>query len=131
LILLDTHAVVWLATEPTRLSRKAASAIRRAGSSGGIAIASITLWEIAVFLAKGRLRAPGTLEASLEALLEATGAVVREVTPEIAALSVQFPDDYPRDPADRLIGATARAGALPLVTRDEAIRASPLIRTIW
>jgi PIN domain nuclease of toxin-antitoxin system len=53
------------------------------------------------------------------------------VTPEIAALSVQFPDDYPRDPADRLIGATARAGALPLVTRNEAIRASPLIRTIW
>ena len=63
--------------------------------------------------------------------LERTGAGVREITPEIAALATQFPDEYPRDPADRLIGATARAEGIPLVTRDEGIRASLLIRTIW
>lgn len=63
--------------------------------------------------------------------LEATGAAIREISPKIAALATQFPDDYPKDPADRLIGATARAEGLSLVTRDEAIRASPLIRTIW
>ena len=56
---------------------------------------------------------------------------MREISPEIAALAVQFPEDYSRDPADRLIGATARAEGWPLVTRDQAMRASPLIRTIW
>jgi len=59
------------------------------------------------------------------------GVSVRPLTPEIAALATQFPDDYPRDPADRLIGATARAEGLTLVTRDERIRRSPLIRTVW
>jgi PIN domain nuclease of toxin-antitoxin system len=123
--------LIWLAVEPARLSRRAASAIRRARTSGGLAVASITLWEIAGFFAKGRLRAAGTTDAGIRMFLEATGAAVREISPEVAALATQFPDEYPKDPADRLIGATARAEGLPLVTRDEAIRASPLIRTIW
>ena len=59
------------------------------------------------------------------------GVTVKPVTPEIATLAAQFPDDYSRDPADRLIGATARAEGLALVTRDEGIRKSPLLKTIW
>ena len=49
----------------------------------------------------------------------------------LAALAAQFPDDYSRDPSDRLIGATARAEGLTLITRDEKIRRSPLLRTVW
>jgi PIN domain nuclease of toxin-antitoxin system len=60
-----------------------------------------------------------------------SGALVQPITPEIAALATQFPDSYPRDPADRLIGATARANGLALVTRDERMHASPLLKTIW
>jgi PIN domain nuclease of toxin-antitoxin system len=56
---------------------------------------------------------------------------VRPITPEIAALAAQFPDSYPGDPGDRLIGATARAEGLTLVTRDENIRRSPLLKTVW
>ncbi len=96
-----------------------------------MAIASISLLEIAYLFARGQLRASGTIEASIRKILETSGVVIREITPEIAALSTQFPEDYPRDPADRLIGATARSEGLALVTRDAAIRASPLIRTIW
>ena len=55
---------------------------------------------------------------------------MRPITPEIAALATQFPADYPRDPADRLIGATARAEGMTLVTRDERIRRSPLLKTV-
>ena len=59
------------------------------------------------------------------------GITILPITPEIAALATQFPDDYPRDPADRLIGATARAEGMTLVTRDERIRRSSLVRTVW
>jgi PIN domain nuclease of toxin-antitoxin system len=48
-----------------------------------------------------------------------------------AVLATQFPEDYPKDPVDRLIGATARAEGLAQVTRDERIRSSPLLKTIW
>lgn len=80
---------------------------------------------------RGLLRSQGSLEGSVRLLLESSGAVVKPITPEIAALAMQFPPDFPRDPADRLIGATARAEGLPLVTRDERIRSSPLLKTIW
>jgi len=80
-------------------------------------------------LARGRIRRYGTIESSLELLLE--DVVVLPITPEIAAIAVQFPSDYPGDPADRLIGATARAEGITLVTGDENIRKSPLLRTVW
>lgn len=130
-ILLDTHALVWMVAEPHRLSRPAVAAIRTARASGGLAIASITLWELAVLFARGRLRAYGPVDASVQLVVTSSGVAVRPITPMIAALATQFPDDYPRDPADRLIGATARAEGLPLVTRDKLVRASPLLKTIW
>lgn len=131
MILLDTHVLLWLAAEPERLSRRAASAIRRALRSGGIAIASISLWEIAMLFSEGRIRSRGTIEASIEGLLRGTGATLREITPAVAALATQFPADFSADPADRLIAATARDGGLTLITRDDQMRSSPLLRTIW
>jgi PIN domain nuclease of toxin-antitoxin system len=59
------------------------------------------------------------------------GVAIKPITPEIAALAAQFPEEYSHDPSDRLIGATARAEGLTLVTRDEKIRRSPLLKTIW
>jgi PIN domain nuclease of toxin-antitoxin system len=131
LILLDTHVLVWLAADPARLSPKARSAIRRAIASGGIGIASISVWEIAMLFARGRLRAAGTTESAVEQILESTGVAVREITPSVAALATQFPESFPKDPADRLIAATARAENIPLVTQDEALRGSPLLKTVW
>lgn len=129
MILLDTHALVWAVAESKRLSRAAAAAIRKARAEDGLAIAAISLWELAALVARGRIQAYGTVEASVRLLVE--GVTVKPLTAEIAALAAQFPDDYSRDPADRLIGATARAEGLVLVTQDEKIRRSPLLRTTW
>ena len=131
MILLDTHVLVWLVSEPDRLSRRAAAAIRKAQFQDGIAISSITLLELATLFARGRLRGVGTLETSIRSVLERSGVSVREISPEIAALAVQFPDSFTKDPADRLIGATARAEGMTLVTSDEKIRESSLLKTIW
>ena len=80
---------------------------------------------------QGRLRAPGTIESSVRTMVEETRTIVHEITPEIAALATAFGDDYSQDPADRLIGATARSLGLPLLTRDERILDSALLKTIW
>jgi PIN domain nuclease of toxin-antitoxin system len=94
-----------------------------------VAVSAITVWELALLFSRGRIQGYGTVEASVRVLIE--GVSIRPITAEIAALATQFPDDYPRDPADRLIGATARAEGLTLVTRDEKIRRSPLLKTVW
>jgi PIN domain nuclease of toxin-antitoxin system len=128
-ILLDTHVMFWAVDDSKFLSRAAASAIRRARRQDGIAISAITIWELASLLARGRIVGYGTVEASVKLLIE--GVIVRPITPEIAALATQFPDDFSRDPADRIIGGTARAEGLTLVTRDESIRRSSLLKTLW
>jgi len=130
-ILLDTHAWLWLCLEPRRLSAAAARAIRSAVTRGGLAIASISLWEVAMMLARGRVIPQGTPEAWLAALIDRSGVIVKEITPAVAALATHFPDDFPGDPADRLIAATARATGISLVSRDARMRASPMVETIW
>lgn len=131
MILLDTHVWVWLAIDPKRLSRRATTAIRRAAESGGISVASISLWELAMLFTHGRLRAPGTIESGVRSVVEKTGIIVHEITAEIAALATVFPAAYPPDPADRLIGATARSLGLTLVTKDQQILDSELLKTLW
>ena len=129
MIILDTHALVWALTASKKLSRSAELAIRKSRRQDGVAISGITLWELASLVARGRIQSYGTVERSIEQLVE--GVTVLPITPEIAALAAQFPDSYSRDPADRLIGATALAHGLALVTRDENIRKSPFLKTIW
>ena len=131
MILLDTHVVVWAAIKPKRLSRTAASTLLRARTDGGLAMSSISLWEMASLFARGRIETYGTIDASVRQVLETVGVIVKPVTQEIAILATQFPEGYPRDPADRLIGATARAEGIALITQDERIRSSPLLKTIW
>jgi PIN domain nuclease of toxin-antitoxin system len=130
-ILLDTHVLVWLVADEQRLSRTATSAIRRARASDGLGISDITILELATLFARGVLRTHGTIENTVQRLVSRSGVQVKPITAEIAALATQFAEDYPKDPADRLIGATARSEGIALVTRDEKIRHSPLLKTIW
>jgi PIN domain nuclease of toxin-antitoxin system len=128
-ILLDTHVLVWLTAEPTKLSRQAGSAIRRATRGGGIAISAITLWELAWLATHGRLQPTGTVEAYLEEV--SSRVAVLPITTKVAALANQFPTDYSSDPCDRLIGATALAEGMVLVTKDIKIRDCKQLRTLW
>jgi PIN domain nuclease of toxin-antitoxin system len=131
MILLDTHALLWLAIDPKKLSKPAARTIRQAARTGGLSIASISLFEVAWLVARGRVRAPGTVSSAIDEMLDATGVGICELTPEIASIAAQFPDSVPKDPADRLITATALARSWPLVTRDERLRKEGICQTIW
>lgn len=130
-VVLDTHVLLWLGSEPKRLSKRARQAITGAARRGGLGVASITLWEIAQLAERGRLLVQGTLSDWLVELLASTGVSVIELSPTIAELTTAFSPDFPRDPADRIIAATARAHGYPLISADERIRSSPLVKSIW
>jgi PIN domain nuclease of toxin-antitoxin system len=129
MILLDTHVVVWLAFEPEKLSKRAREAIRAARLEGGLAIAAISLLELAWLAENGRVET--TLSTESFVRLCASKMTVLPITPEIAARAVGFPDSYPKDPQDRLIGATALIEGVELVTHDKPIRKSRLVPVIW
>ena len=130
MILVDTHVVLWLAFEQNRLSKKARASIDRAREKGeGLAISDITLLELAILAGKGRVR----LAFGLESFLREVEArfVVLPITGRACARAVALPLNYPKDPADRIIAATALVEGLPLLTADREIRRSKAVHTIW
>lgn len=130
MILLDTHVVVWLAFEEARISRIAQSAIDEARqNSGGLAISDFTLFELSLLFRKKKFDlaiTPGAFLAGVEQRF-----VVLPVTAKIALQAFDLTPNYPNDPVDRIIGATALIEDIPLVTADGAIRKSRVVPTIW
>jgi PIN domain nuclease of toxin-antitoxin system len=133
-ILLDTHALLWMTSAPDRLSRHAREAIRKAlqeqgQDDAGIAAATITVWELARLAQNGRIVVTGSVESFVRDTV--SRVILRPVTAEIAALAVRLPERFPKDPADRLIAATAMVEGMALVTADTRIRRSKVVETIW
>lgn len=129
MILLDTHALLWLTLEPTKLSATATAAIRGSGQAGGLAISDTSLWEVAFLATRRRIDFTGPVEDFVTKISSRTS--IRPITPRIAALAFQLPPTLSKDPIDRLIVATALAEGMELVTKDRAIRNFGQIRTIW
>lgn len=130
MILVDTHVVVWLAFDQDQISAKAKTAIDAARQNAdGLAISDITLLELATLASKGRIR----LDISLESFLQEVESrfVVLPISGRACARAMEFPANYPKDPADRIIGATALVEGLSLLTSDREIRRSRTVRTIW
>jgi PIN domain nuclease of toxin-antitoxin system len=129
-IILDTHVVIWLAFDQDQLSGKAKTEINNARRNAtGLAISDITLLELATTASKKRIH----LNISIESfLLEVESRfVVLPMNSRVCARAIALPPSYPKDPADRIIGATALVEGLSLLTADRQIRRSKAVRTIW
>lgn len=125
MILLDTHILIWLLIAPERLSTKARKAILAARKSGPLAVSAISLWKIAWLAENKRIE----VDVSVESFVKKCASYVQviPITSEIAVRSVQFPNSYPKDPQDRIIGATAIVEGIRLLTHDARIAASRLV----
>lgn len=130
MILLDTHVVVWSLSEPVRLSSVARTALEVARNEGTpLAISAVTLVEISILARKRRISAGDDLAAYLSDV-ESTFLVL-PVLSRVCLRLVELPESYPGDPVDQMIGATALAEGIPLVTADEKIRRARAFATIW
>lgn len=130
MIVLDTHVVLWLALEPASVSKNAKMAIEESRTTGqGLAISDITLFEIAIVERKRWIQLTSSLE---NFLTEIEGRfVVLPITGEVCVRAMRLPGTYPKDPADRIIGASALVNGASLITADQAIRRSKAVKTIW
>lgn len=131
MIVLDTHAWVWFVSNPEQLSKAAKKAIDASLERKEIFISSISAWEVALLVAKDRLRL--AMEAA-----EWIGKSERlpfftflPVDNAIAVKSVNLPAPLHQDPADRIIIATAISIGAPVVTKEEKILDYPHAKTIW
>ncbi|MBV8925943.1 MAG: type II toxin-antitoxin system VapC family toxin [Bradyrhizobium sp.] len=120
-LLLDTHAAVWV-TEGLPIAPGASEAmdtVYRAGST--IFVSAITAWEIGLLVARNRIGLSSRPERWFQKVLAIPGVKLAELTPDILIQSSFLPGDPPRDPADRIIIATARDIGATLITRDRLL----------
>ena len=131
MIVLDTHAWVWFVSNPELLSKKATAAVEDAVSEKRVFISSISAWEVALLVARGRLELTmevGEWVARCESLPFFQFVPVNNA---IAVKSVGLQGPFHADPADRIIIATAHSLGAPIITKDKRLRNYPHIITIW
>lgn len=124
LVLLDTHAWVWMSFgDSVAFGRSSAGAIKQAAGRTGLRVAAISVWEVGMLVAKGRIQLGLPLAEWVRRALDAPGLVLADLTPEIAIEANSLPGAFHGDPADRMIVATARITGATLYTRDRSILA--------
>ena len=128
--LLDTHVLLWWLGAPERLSEEQRAVLDGASAEQPLLVAEISLWEIAMLASRGRIR----LQVPLQSWLEAATAppLVRSVgiTPAVAAEVAALPESFQRDPADRILVATARVLEATLLTCDRRILDAGIAATL-
>ena len=124
-MLLDTHIWLWWVNEGDRLSDAQRSYI---DSADEIAVSAISCWEIALLVSHQRLRLTGTVLDWLETSLVFPKVRLFPISPEIAVEANFLPGEFQKDPADRIIVATARVHNIELLTLDSKILKFPHVK---
>jgi PIN domain nuclease of toxin-antitoxin system len=129
MILLDTQVIAWLIAVPEKLSPPARLAVKQARLDAGFAVADKTLWELAMMVSRRKIEIAMSMHGFLREVERVCTVLPIDAT--VAERSMQFSNTFPRDPADRIIAATAIVHGLQLVTSDSQIRASGEVPCIW
>jgi PIN domain nuclease of toxin-antitoxin system len=128
MIILDTHAWIWLASNPEKLSSRAKKAIE---GSKRLGLSAISCWEFAMLVERGKISIDRRPLEWIEQSLENYGMELLPLTPAIAAHACHLGPGFHGDPADRIIVSTSIIQTVPLVTKDERIRSCHIVESIW
>lgn len=131
MIVLDTHALIWWVDRTKKLSDRAKNLIESERSKSEIAISAISIWEICLLVQAEDLTLSKDIDSWISDLLTVPRLQVIPVDSLIAKASVFLPSWSHKDPADRIIVATALHLGVPLVTGDQKIRRYKHVQTIW
>jgi PIN domain nuclease of toxin-antitoxin system len=124
MLLLDTHAWIWVVEDETpRIGRAARQAVGRAEASGRVRVSPVSFFEVTALCASGRLRLSMPSHVWLEEALSSPAIRVAELTPAVAMDAGTIPREALADPMDRLLVATARRLGATLLTADARILA--------
>lgn len=129
-VLLDTHVWVWWLTPRSPLSRRERDALDALAARRELHISAISLWEVQMLHAKGRLELPLAFADWLEQAADERMLGVLPLDLAVLLALDSLPRSFHGDPADRLIVATARSRRIPLASHDATIRRSRAV-TLW
>lgn len=129
MILLDTHVWIWWVHGDPRLTPEAQRVIVQ-HENAGLGVSVISCWEVANLVERKRIDLSISLSEWVDLALRYPGVRLLDLTPPIAIESTQLPGDFHRDPADRILVATARLQNYPLLTADELILRYPHVQTV-
>ena len=129
MIVLDTHALLWWTLDPEKLSKKAKSVCSRIESEGAY-LSSISIWELGVKIRNGNLDISMTIRDYTDKIRRLGCLEIVPVDEAIWIRALELDWEH-RDPADRVIVATALLQGLPLLSKDESICSSKQVPCIW
>lgn len=129
MILLDTHALFWWAVDPDKLTSLAKSICEQMETEGGFA-SSISIWELGIKLKRKKIELGIGINEFVRRLEKSAVVELLPVDTTVWLRSLSLDWDH-RDPADRVIVATAQLKKLPILTKDEVIRSYHNVECRW
>lgn len=128
--LLDTHILIWWLNDISRLSPEQREVVESARADSPLLVSDISLWEISTLYDLGRIRLAVPLREWLDKAVAPPLVRRQGISPAIAAELAALPDSFHRDPADRILVATARVFGTTLLTHDRRIIDANLVETL-
>ena len=129
-VLLDTHVLIWWLNDRARLSPAQSEALQAISPGSPALVSDISLWEVATLRSLGRIRLHIPLREWLNKAIAPPLVQRQGISPAVAAELSGFPDSFHRDPADRILVATARVLGATLITQDRRIIDAALVDTL-
>ncbi len=128
--LLDTHVLIWWLDDPARLSAAQRRVVGTASPASPLLLSDISLWEVATLHGLGRIDLTIPLREWLDKAVAPPLVRRHGVSPAIASELAALPDSFHRDPADRILVATARVLGATLLTQDRRILDAEVVDTL-
>ncbi|MFT4677810.1 MAG: PIN domain nuclease of toxin-antitoxin system [Patiriisocius sp.] len=131
MIVLDTHTLLWWVSDKQKLSKKALNLVDREAKRGQVLVSSISTWEVAMLVKRSRLSLKIEVGDFVTQLENLPSIQFVPISNRVALAAVNLPDPLHKDPADRLIIATAKVNNCKLVTADAKILAYHHVDAVW